>query len=160
MRVGEIMNQSVLTVHEDATLEEIAQIMLDHHVWGLPVVNDLGEMTGIITDADFAVKEARIPFSRIRAPQLFGNWIGKEQIEKLYESARTLKARDVMSSPVVAVTEYEPIDKVIQIMVSRGFKRIPVVRGAVPVGIVARNDFLKLMARKLAEPEELSGAAE
>jgi CBS domain-containing protein len=150
MRVDEIMNHSVVTIHEDATLEEVAQIMLDHHVWGLPVINDRGEMTGIITDSDFAVKESRIPFSRIRARQLFGDWIGKEQIEKLYESARTLKARDVMSSPVVAVTKDEPIDKVIQIMVSRGFKHIPVVSGAVPVGIIARKDFLKLMARKPA----------
>jgi CBS domain-containing protein len=147
MRVGEIMNQSIVTVHEDATLEEVAQVMLAHHVWVAPVVNGRGEMTGIITDADFAVKEARIPFSRTRALQLFGAWIGQERIEKLYEDARTLKARDVMSSPVVAVTEDEPIDKVIQIIVSRGFKRIPVVRGAVPVGIVARHDFLKLMAR-------------
>jgi CBS domain-containing protein len=160
MKVSEIMKQPVVTAHEDATLEEVAQTMLDHRVWGLPVVNDHGEMTGIITEADFAVKEAGVPFSRFRAPQLFGNWIGREQIEKLYNAARSLKARDVMSSPVVTVTEDDPIELAIQIMGSRGFKRIPVVRGNIPVGIIARNDLLKLMARNLSEPESLGGIVE
>lgn len=92
-------------------------------------------------------------FSRFRAPQLFGNWIGREQIERLYDAARSLEARDVMSSPVVTVTEDKPIEKAIQIMGSRGFKRIPVVRGNIPVGIIARNDLLKLMARKLLKSD-------
>jgi len=52
------------------------------------------------------------------------------------------------------VTEDEPIDKVIQIMLSRRFKRIPVVRGKTPVGIIARNDLLKLMAHKMSQPEK------
>jgi CBS domain-containing protein len=160
MKVGDIMKQPVVTVREDATLEEVAQTMLDHRVWGLPVVNDRGEMTGILTESDFVAKEVGVPFSRIRAPQLFGNWIGKEEIEKLYEAARTLKAIDVMSYPVVAVTEDEPVDNVVQLMVSRGFNRIPVVRGSVPVGIIARNDLLKMMAHKMTEPQGLSGAAD
>lgn len=160
MKVGDIMKRPVVTVHENATLEEVARTMLDHRVWGLPVVNDHGEMTGILTESDFAVKEAGVPFSSIRAPQLFGSWIGKEKIEKLYEAARTLKAIDVMSYPVVAVTEAEPVDNAVQLMVSRGFNRIPVVRGAVPVGIIARNDLLKMMARKLTEPERLSGVTD
>jgi len=98
MKVSGIMKQPVITVHEDATLEEVARTMLDHHVWGVPVVNDDGEITGIITKADFAAKEAGVPFSKFRAPQLFGKWIGGEQIEKLYQAARVLKASDVTTS--------------------------------------------------------------
>jgi CBS domain-containing protein len=160
MKVCEIMKQPVVMVREDATLEEVARTMLDHQVWGVPVVNDGGEITGIITEADFAVKEQDVPFSRFRAPQLFGKWIGGEQIEKFYQAARVLKARDVMSSPVMTVTEDEPIDKVVQIMLSHHINRIPVVRGKTPVGIISRNDLLKLMAHKLSWPEKPGAATE
>lgn len=78
MKVKEIMKQPVVTVHENATLDEVAQTMLDHQVWGIPVINDRGEIGGIITEADFSVKEAGVPFTRIRVPQLFGNWVGRE----------------------------------------------------------------------------------
>ncbi|MEP7341665.1 MAG: CBS domain-containing protein [Acidobacteriota bacterium] len=146
MKVHEIMKQPVITVHEDATLSEVAQTMLDHHVWGVPVINDRGEITGIVTEADFAVKEAGMPFSTFRAPQLFGKWMDKGKIEKLYEAARTMKAKEVMSSPVITVTEDASIENVVQLMVERHITRIPVVREKIPVGIVARNDLLKLMA--------------
>jgi acetoin utilization protein AcuB len=58
MKVRDIMKQPVVTVREDATLEEVAQAMLDHHNYGLPVVDDSGQVTGIITEADFAAKAA------------------------------------------------------------------------------------------------------
>ena len=160
MKVSEIMKQPVVTVHEDATLEEVAQTMLNHHVWGVPVVNERGEITGLITDADFAVKEEGFPFSRFRAPQLFGKWISKEHIEKLYEAARDMKARDIMRPALVTVTEDESIDNVIQILATRHFTRLPVVRGKVPVGMIARNDLLKLVAGKLAGQMQSTEASE
>lgn len=64
--------QPVITVYEDAKLAGVAQTMLDHHVWRGAVINDLGEITGIVTEAGFAIKEAGVPFSTFRAPQLFG----------------------------------------------------------------------------------------
>ncbi len=65
-----------------------------------------------------------------------------------------------MSSPVVTIGADDSIDKVVQIMASHHFTRIPVVRGKAPVGMIARNDLLKLMARKLAQQEQISDAAE
>ena len=159
MKVREIMKHPVVTVHEDATLEAVAQTMLEHRVWGVPVINDGGEIAGLITDADFAVKEAGFPFTRFRAPQLFGKWIDKGHIEKFYEAARTLKASDIMRPADVTVTEDESIDRVVEIMVSQGLKRIPVVRAKVPVGMIARNDLLKLMAGTLKRREPDTGGS-
>lgn len=148
MKVREIMKQPVVTVREDATLAEVAQTMLDHHVWGVPVVDERGEICGIITEADFSVKEAGIPFTRLRAPQLFGHWVDRDHIERLYQAARTMKAQEVMASPVVTVTEDESIADAVALMGKHHFTRIPVVRGKIPVGMIARNDLLKLLVWK------------
>ncbi|MBP3891310.1 MAG: CBS domain-containing protein [Solobacterium sp.] len=50
--VDEIMIRNVLTVSEDLFLEEAAQIMIDHHISVLPVVDDFYRVLGIITEKD------------------------------------------------------------------------------------------------------------
>ncbi|MBQ7479982.1 MAG: CBS domain-containing protein [Selenomonadaceae bacterium] len=52
MKVREIMQKKVLTVPEDATIEEAALIMCNEKVGGLPVVSSVGAVVGIITETD------------------------------------------------------------------------------------------------------------
>ncbi|HJU54651.1 MAG TPA: CBS domain-containing protein, partial [Pyrinomonadaceae bacterium] len=82
------------------------------------------------------------------ALQLFGKWLDHEGIEKSYDEARRTPIKEVMSRNVVAVTEDETVDRVVELMVHRDLNRIPVVRDGVPVGIVARFDLLRMMMKK------------
>jgi CBS domain-containing protein len=145
MKVKEIMVQPVVIVHEDTSLEEIARIMLERRIGGLPVVNDQGKLSGIVTESDFAAKERGVPFSTFRAPQLFGQWIGKEGTERLYAAARTMTAREIMRERVITVTEEDTLETVLQRMLRHDINRVPVVRDDTPVGIVTRHDLLNLM---------------
>lgn len=52
IKVREIMQKKVLTVSEDATIEEAALIMCNEQVGGLPVVSGVGALVGIITETD------------------------------------------------------------------------------------------------------------
>ncbi|MEJ5329868.1 MAG: CBS and ACT domain-containing protein [Desulfobaccales bacterium] len=52
LQVKDIMTRNPITVREDDTVEHAAQIMLEHTISGLPVVNDDGRLTGIITQSD------------------------------------------------------------------------------------------------------------
>ena len=52
MKVTEIMQKKVVTVKEDATVEEAALIMYNNKVGGLPVISDVGAVVGIITATD------------------------------------------------------------------------------------------------------------
>lgn len=145
MKVAEIMSSPVITVREKATLEEVAQTMLKHKFGCVPVVNDRGELTGIISESDFAAKGRGIPFTTFHAPQVFGQWLGKSGVEQLYEAARTTLAADNMITDVTTVTEDATIEDVLELMLRHDVNRIPVLRNKVPVGIVARYDLLKLM---------------
>lgn len=151
MKVRQIMVQPVVVVHEHTTLEEIARIMLDRRIGCLPVVNDRGEICGIVTESDFTAKERGIPFSTFRAPQILGQWVSREGIENIYKAARKMTAREIMTIRVITVTEEQSVEEVVQHMLRHRIHRIPVVRGAVPVGIVARHDILKLVAQ--GDPE-------
>lgn len=144
MRVSQIMTQPVITISEDAPLHEIARIMLEHGIGGIPVVDESGGLTGIITESDFTASEKGVPFSRFRAPQLFGSWLGNNA-DELYSRARNIPARDIMSRGVITVTENDSIEAVLNLILKHDINRILVVRDRKPVGIVARHDLLRMM---------------
>lgn len=144
MKVKDIMTEPVITVGEDTSLQEVAQIMLENRIGGVPVINESGELAGIVTESDFTAKEKCVPFSLFRAPQLFGAWLGNDA-EELYAAARQVPVREIMSTSVVTVTENDPIEKVLELILKYDVNRVPVVKDRKPVGIVARRDLLRVM---------------
>jgi CBS domain-containing protein len=149
MTVREIMMAPVVTVQEDCTLEEAAKLMLERNIGCLPVLNRSGEICGIVTESDFVTQEKGIPFSFYRFPQVFGQWMPKEGVEKVYAAARTMTAAEIMSRRVVSVREDDTLESLLEKMLHSGYHRLPVLRGKTPVGIVARHDLLNLMCSRL-----------
>lgn len=149
MHVKEIMTQPVLTVTEETSLEEVAHLLLERRIGCVPVVTASNQLVGIVTESDFSAKEKGIPFSTFRLPQVFGQWMPAGNIEKIYQAARRMTVREIMRTRVVTVTEDQTLEDVITLMVRHNINRVPVVRGGVPVGIVARHDLLRLMVTHL-----------
>jgi CBS domain-containing protein len=145
VKVQEIMVAPVVVVREDASLEEVARTMLEHKIGCVAVVDDRGELTGIITESDFTGREHGFPFSAYRAPKVFGKWFGKDDVQRIHQGARTRRAREIMTSPVRTAHEDETVTDVVTRMIELDLKRVPVVRDKRPVGIVTRHDLLKLM---------------
>ena len=144
----------VITVDEDCSLEEAAKIMLDQNIGGLPVVDGSGNLCGIVTESDFVAKEKGIPFSIYRFPQMFGEWMPHEHVERIYESARRRSVREIMSRDVTTVTEVDTIETVLEKMLKGGLHRLPVVRERKPVGMVTRRDVLRIMLKQFPQVNE------
>jgi len=141
------MTTPVHAVEESCSLEEAARKMLAHKIGCLPVVNREGQLTGILTESDFAAKEKGVPFSLYRFPQLFGEWMPKQGVESMYAAARQRAVREVMSRRVAMVEADDDLETVLKKMLRTGYHRLPVVCEGVPVGIVARHDLLRLMVQ-------------
>lgn len=149
MKVREIMREPVIVSDEDQTLEEAATLMLEKNVGGLPVVNGEGKLVGMVTESDFSAKEHALPFSRIYAPRLFGEWMSKEGVEKAYEAARSITVKEIMTRAVITANEDDLLAEVIKKMLEYHVHRIPVVRDGMPVGIISRHDLLRLVAKQV-----------
>ncbi|MFO7715117.1 CBS domain-containing protein, partial [Desulfosarcina sp.] len=52
IKVADIMTREVVTVHRDCTVEEAADLMLDRKISSPPVVDDQGQLCGVITTID------------------------------------------------------------------------------------------------------------
>ncbi|MCX2728316.1 universal stress protein [Thermomicrobium sp. 4228-Ro] len=147
LRVRDIMTPDPVTVGPDATLEQVAGLMLEHQIGAIPVVTPDGTLLGLIREEDFLMEERPIPFSAFQAPHLFGRWIDPERLEQLYAEARTLKAGDIAREPVITATEDTPLSELAERMVEHDVRHVPVVRDGRLVGIVTRHDILKAVAR-------------
>jgi CBS domain-containing protein len=145
MKVAEIMSQPVVTIRENASLEDAARLMLDKNIGCLPVVDESGKLRGIVTESNFTAKEKGVPFSTFRAPQLLGQWMSDKNVEQIYDAARRIAIKEIMTAPVIFLQEDDRINKAVELMLKHNINRLPVLRGDVPVGIVARHDLLRLL---------------
>jgi CBS domain-containing protein len=151
MKAVDIMTRPVITSSPDASLEEIASLMLARKIGCVPIVDEHGRLCGIVTESDFSAKERGVPFSTVKLPALFAAWLPKEQAERLFEAARRTPVRDIMTTEVVAIGEQETLEEILKRMLKHSLRRLPVVVDGRPTGIVTRRDLLQLMARRLAD---------
>ena len=161
MKVSEVMTPDPVTVAADAPVREAAGLLRKHRVGGLPVT-DGGRLVGVITESDILrlLKTPGIsedlwlpsPLEVIEVPIREAiNWA---HTQKALSHIGDQPVRKVMSSPVVTVGEDEDIDAAAAIMVKRRIARLPVVRGARLVGIVARRDIVRGLGESRGAEEE------
>lgn len=137
--IGEIMTRDVLTVREDALLEEVIDTMARRSISGLPVVDETKRITGVISEKDIKValtenKEESIWKILLKLGQ-------KDQM--IADSFLKFSAREIMSTPAVIVTEENSVQDVLTLFRKERINRLPVVNdNGVLVGIVTRTDIL------------------
>ena len=153
MRAYQIMTRQVIAIGPETSVVEAADIMLRHHISGLPVVNTAGKLTGIISEGDF-IRRAEIGTQHKR-----GRWlrllVAKGQSASEYVRERGRKVNEIMTPNPVTVAEDTPLEDVVRIIEQHNVKRLPVVRGDKLVGIVTRSDLLRAiaaLARDIPDP--------
>ena len=121
---GDLMIPSVVTVSRDTNVHILARHLLTGQFSGLPVVEEAGEVVGMVTEFD--VLRALL------------------EEKDLY----LLKAEEIMSAPPVCVTEETPMASILQKMIEHRIIRIPVVRDRKLVGIISRATLLSRLVER------------
>jgi CBS domain-containing protein len=148
MRVDQVMTRDVMTVPRDTSLRDVARILADRRISGLPVLDEAGKLAGVVTEADVLVKEME---QKERRGGVVGWLLEPDEgwRENKFE-ART--AGQAMSSPVITVRPTDQVTKAATLMIENGINRVPVVDDAGSVvGIVARADLVRAFTQTDAE---------
>lgn len=150
MRARDIMHTQLVTVHPDTPVGEIAALLLDRRISGVPVCAADGHLVGIVSEADLMWRaESDTTHRRGWWASLLG---GREMMAADFIRSHGTRAADVMTSPVVSVGVDDDLEAVIGTMERHRIKRVPVVEGERLVGIISRSDLLRSIARH-AQPE-------
>ena len=129
------MSQPVVTVTPGTGIKAAAELLVEHGISALPVVDSAGQLVGIVSEADLIAIEAR-PDPRSQATPL-GPTAG----------STPRSVAEVMTRDVVVVTTQSEVAEAAKTMLSSDVKRVPVMSGRRVVGIVSRRDLVKVIAR-------------
>jgi CBS domain-containing protein len=149
MKIEELMTRDTVAVGPETTLKEVATILLEHRISGVPVIGERLEVIGVVSEADIVAKEAG-PDPQDR--RLVAWLLGDRHVDEKKLAART--AAEAMTSPAVTIEAGSNVPVAARLMTDHGIKRLPVVDadGAL-IGIVTRTDLVRAFARTDREIE-------
>lgn len=140
MRAKDVMTQRVISIEPNATILQAARLMLQNRISGLPVVDTIGNLVGIVTEGDFLRRtETATEQNRPRWLQFL---LGSGHLADEYAHSHGRKIDDVMTRDPLSIVEDTPLEEIVQMMEKHHIKRLPVVRGGRLVGIVSRANLL------------------
>jgi CBS domain-containing protein len=144
MKVSDVMTRGVISVTPSMRLRDVARLLSEHQVSGVPVVDDDGRIIGVLSEGDLLAKQLSHPVSR-RMPL---EWILGEHhdTDELRRRAATT-AGEAMTSPALTIEADRPIREAAARMIERHVNRLPVVAAGRLVGIVTRADLVRAYLR-------------
>lgn len=116
-KIREIMTPNPLTLNVDASVQEAAQAMRDRDIGAILVTDSSQRLCGIVTDRDLVIR---------------GLAAGKDP--------QRTTLQEVYSEAITELTPDDSVDNAIKLMAKKHIRRIPVMEGTRPVGILSLGD--------------------
>jgi CBS domain-containing protein len=152
MKAADVMTTNVFTVGPDASVQDVAVMLLANRISAVPVVGKSGELLGIVSEGDL-MRRAEAGTGRRRTWWL-AMLTSKQALAADYVMEHSRKVTDVMSRAVVTATPETPLHQIADLLEKNRIKRVPIVDSGKVVGIVSRANLLQALAsRGKAEPE-------
>jgi CBS domain-containing protein len=143
MKVENIMTRDVIAVRPSASIEQAAQLLVDHGISGLPVVDETGALVGILSEGDLIVRQK--PRTELRWWEVF--FADAERLARDYQKATGTTVAEVMTRSVTCVRPGASLEAAAALIHEHNIRRLPVVEAGELVGIVSRADLIKALAR-------------
>lgn len=145
--VRNLMSRDVVTVNPDTSLKEAAQILLQHRISGLPVIDNNQKLVGIVTEADF-LTAIGIPGHQ----PTHSVWHTLESMFKHKPQPRraTATVATIMVKDIITIQEDKTLHEVIETMKQYHIKRLLVTNEQQQVkGIITRSNLVKVLLQKI-----------
>jgi CBS domain-containing protein len=147
--VADIMTQDVVTVTRDTTVRELARIFETRHFGSLPVVDEAGNLCGIVTASDL-IEQGR----SLHIPTVISifDWVipleGERTLERELQKMTAQTTGEICSNEVVTVAPSDLVSTAADTMSSHKLHALPVVDGRKLVGMVSRIDIIRNVIKR------------
>lgn len=145
MLARDVMTSPAITAGLNATVRDVARILLDKHISAVPVVDDKGKVAGIVTESDL-MHRAEAGTER-RHSWWLAAFQSESELAADYIKSHAVKVSDIMTRKVVTATPEMPLHEVAALLEQHRLKRVPIVTAHGDlVGIVSRANLVQAMA--------------
>jgi CBS domain-containing protein len=151
MHVKDVMTTKVVSISSQATIAEAISLMGSSNVSGLPVVDAVGKLVGVLSEGDLL---RRIELGTQKTAHWL-DWLFRPgHLADAYKHTHGRKVEEIMSGDVCAIDKNLPLEAAVALMEKRHIKRLPVLDGTKLVGIIARADFVRALATLVSRASE------
>ncbi len=142
-KVKDFITRDLTSVTEDTPLREVAELLSLRELIGIPVVNRENEVTGWISETDIiaSIFPEKV---KIENPDVIYFMNLSQVVKKLTQVGQAMVS-DYMIRNVYRVKEDTPASDVVELMLHKDFKRVPVVRNKRLVGVVDRSSLSRIL---------------
>lgn len=146
-KVADIMTRDVITVTPETPIRDLAQIISEKHINGVPVVDEEGEVLGVVCESDLIDhgKPLHIPTVFV----ILDSFIPLEspwRLQKEFKRITATKVDDIYSRPAVCVAPDTEVSEVARLMSERKLYTLPVLEEGKLVGVVGKGDVIRSLA--------------
>ena len=125
LEAKDIMTKNVVCIKKDVPVVDAIRLMVKNNITGIPVVEDDGILTGILSEQDVL--------------RLFHT----------YEDEKDRTVKDFMTQPAIHCEQAEPLLDVCYCLRDNNIRRVPVTSKGKVVGVISRSDILKCILQLL-----------
>ena len=151
MKARDVMVSPVITVKPDASLKELAKILLERRISAVPVVDDQGNLVGIVSEGDLLHRTEAD--TRRQRPWWLLIMTSDEALATDYIKEHSRKVADVMTKDVITASPDTPLHDIARALERYAIKRMPIVQDGQLVGIVSRANLIQAVASDRKKPE-------
>lgn len=141
------MTNNVITVGLSTPLRELAKIFHEKNINGIPVIDSENKVIGVVCESDLVNQNTPLHIPTVFV--ILDSVIPLENPWRLHKDYKKMTAstvEDVYSFPAVCVEPDTDISEVAQIMTSRKYYTIPVVKDGELIGVLGKGDIIKAIA--------------
>jgi CBS domain-containing protein len=143
MNVGDIMVRDVVAVGPETAVREVATLMLERRISGVPVVDAERRVLGIVSEGDL-IRRPEIETDHARTGWL-GIFVSAEDRARDFVKSHGRKAGEIMTRPAICVSRGTPLTEVVRLMERSRVKRLVVVEDGKLAGLVTRADLVRAL---------------
>jgi CBS domain-containing protein len=143
LKAKDIMTKDIITVKPATTIEDLARILIKHQISGTPVVDEDGNLIGIVTENDLISKNKKLHIPTIL--RLFDAFIplGTSRLEEEIKRMAAFTVGEICTRNVVTCDEDMSIEDVATMMTEKKIHLLPVLKERRLVGIIGKKDLIK-----------------
>jgi CBS domain-containing protein len=135
---GDLMNSPAVVAADTASVREVARLMLEHGVGGVPVIDPSGAGVGMASDGDLLGRR----YTDGRADWWLGILANGVNLKEISSHGGDRRVREVMSTPLISISPGAPVQEIAEALQAHRIKRLPVIEDGRVLGVVSRADLL------------------
>ncbi len=142
----DIMTTDVITAEESMSVKDLAKLLYENKISGVPVFDDKGQVIGVATESDLIDQNKKVHIPTVVA--ILDSFVFLENPEKLEKDIKKMAATnvgDICSHELVSVKPDTPLDEVATLMAERQIHTLPVMDGEKLVGVIGKTDIIRTL---------------